>query len=211
MSYFRTQAIACPRCGKENTKQIWESMNAEKNPEAKEQLIDGTLFNYDCECGFAAAIDFNFLYRDPANKAVLYYVKEQDRAEARETLMDMIKQDEDENSFRIVTSQNVLREKALIFSMGLDDRMIELIKTMYLVQAQNQYAGARNALFYVDGDKWMLQINGPRPLIAQISREQYDSMKEDFANALEVHGDVDFDIDYAWAHEFLKRCGIIPG
>ena len=34
---------------------------------------------------------------------------------------------------RIVTNQNALREKAIIFENELDDRVVELIKLLYLL------------------------------------------------------------------------------
>lgn len=40
---------------------------------------------------------------------------------------------------RIVTNQNALREKAIIFENELDDRVVELIKLLYLLDVQDKF------------------------------------------------------------------------
>ena len=43
MSLRRKKTVACPKCNKESDYLFWESLNGDLDPEAKTQLIDGTL------------------------------------------------------------------------------------------------------------------------------------------------------------------------
>ena len=44
MSKERIQKITCPECGQEIEMVIWDSLNGDLDPEAKAQLLNGTLF-----------------------------------------------------------------------------------------------------------------------------------------------------------------------
>jgi len=44
MSMERTESVTCPKCGKVSDFIIWESLNADIDPEAQVQLIDGSIF-----------------------------------------------------------------------------------------------------------------------------------------------------------------------
>lgn len=57
MSVPRKEAVTCPHCGKETDIIIWESLNADLNPKEKQQLLDGTLFRFTCDCGYTAGVD----------------------------------------------------------------------------------------------------------------------------------------------------------
>lgn len=65
MSIERKEMIICPKCGHEQEFLVWQSLNGDINPEAKQQLIDGTLFHFECEkCGDKSNVDYSMLYHD---------------------------------------------------------------------------------------------------------------------------------------------------
>ncbi|MBN3018528.1 hypothetical protein JXX18_22545, partial [Ruthenibacterium lactatiformans] len=70
-----------------------------------------------------------------AHQTMIYYVSEN----SVEEIQKMFSDKDGESGFlipgyrkRIVTNQNALREKAIIFENELDDRVVELIKLLYL-------------------------------------------------------------------------------
>ena len=107
---------------------------------------------------------------------------------------------------RVVTDQNALREKAIIFENELDDRVIEIIKLIYLANASKQFPenNIKEVYFLVADGKYILEFIGDRPLSAEVSTSMYDSIKTDFAERLEAAGNREPIINISWASEFLK-------
>ena len=63
MSMERTESVTCPKCGKASDFIIWESLNADIDPEAQQQLIDGSIFHFTCpECGHKSNVNYGMLY-----------------------------------------------------------------------------------------------------------------------------------------------------
>ena len=44
MSMERKETVTCPECGQEQDFIVWHSLNGDLDPEAKQRLLDGTLF-----------------------------------------------------------------------------------------------------------------------------------------------------------------------
>lgn len=52
MSMYEKEKIQCPVCGTTGEFEMWKSVNTVLNPEKKEQLLSGSLFQYICpHCG----------------------------------------------------------------------------------------------------------------------------------------------------------------
>ena len=67
-----------PKCGKVSDFIIWESLNADIDPEAQVQLIDGTIFHFTCpECGHKSNVNYGMLYHDMTNRVIVHYVQEE--------------------------------------------------------------------------------------------------------------------------------------
>ncbi len=74
MSLERPVNIACPKCKAEQEVIIWESLNVQVTPEAKEELFKGNINVFRCRsCGFEAHIPVDFMYHDMALKFVVQY------------------------------------------------------------------------------------------------------------------------------------------
>lgn len=212
MSIEREEKVICPKCGKEGKVIVWDSLNADIDPWAKERLINGELFSFKCECGYSAYVDFQVLYNDMTHNVMVYYVKEDKVPEIEDLFRKMQKPGGigmPDKRYRIVTDQNTLREKATIFDLGLDDRIMELLKTMYLIQAQEQYPEIEQVFFYTLDDRWVFQFIGGKDLWAEPQKEQYDSLQREYSEILAAEGDKDFYVDYSWTIYFLRRNGII--
>ena len=211
MSIERKEIVTCPKCSKESDYIIWESLNGDLNPEAKQELMDGTLFQFNCpHCGHQCNVDYGMLYHDMAHQAMVYYVSENSVEKTKKMFSDT---DEKigipmpEYRKRIVTNQNALREKAIIFENELDDRVIELIKLFYLANAQERFPDANvvAAFFLIHDRKYIIQFIGDQSLSAEITAEFYKSIENEYADELAAAGDEQCIINAGWANKFLEE------
>lgn len=117
---------------------MWQSLNNVLNPDEARQLLDGTLFEYHCpRCGAVTPVFYACLYHDMERHAMVQLVGEGSLDDAR-AMLDRLRADGHISEMinaahyrqRIVTDQNELREKALIFRDELDDRTIETLKAL---------------------------------------------------------------------------------
>lgn len=206
MSDNRKINAVCPQCGKQFEAAVPESVNASVNPEDKQKLLDGTLFEAVCPCGAKMNIDAPVLYHDPAKKVMIYYVKPEEVVRT-EAMFAALKKDPGfaaaGYALRVVTDPETLREKAMISEAGMDDRVMEIIKLTYILYMRRKYPKERivGALFVSERGKYMLQAVGSVPVESEISREFYDQLHAQYAPSLakEDSARVDFD----WAVHFL--------
>lgn len=211
MSMERKESVTCPECGQEQDFIVWHSLNGDLDPEAKQRLLDETLFHFECSnCGHKNNVNYGMLYHDMSNRAMVYFVDEDSIGETLATINNT------ENKIgipmpgyrkRIVTDQNALCEKAIIFDQKLDDRVIEIIKLIYYSNASKQVPDANiDAVYFLVADgKYILQFIGDKSLSAEVPVEMYEKIKSDFAEQLENAGDKDTLVNLRWASEFLKR------
>ena len=204
MSKHRKESIVCPGCGNKQDIIIWESLNAELSPEAKRKLLDGDFFVFNCECGYSAGIDTALLYHDMTHQVMVYYVNEDSKNQAKETFEETKKFGMLDYKYRIVNSQDELREKALIFDKGLDDRIIELIKVFYFLQIEenNPDLDIEGLLFYTSGEELRLYIMGTKNMSAIINMELYRKIEENYSERLTE--DVDYFVNAEWAMKFFN-------
>lgn len=211
MSMERKETVTCPECGQEQDFIVWHSLNGDLDPEAKQRLLDGTLFRFECSnCGHRSNVNYGMLYHDMTNQVMVYFVDEDSVEETLATMNDAenkIGIPMPEYRKRIVTDQNALREKAIIFDQKLDDRVIEIIKLIYFSNACKQVPDANIVAVYflVADGKYILQFIGDKPLSAEVPMEMYEKIKSDFAERLENAGDKEALVDIHWASKFLKQ------
>lgn len=142
MSRPRRHEITCPVCGATGEFILWESLNNVLNPDEAQQLIDGSLFTYRCpHCGAKTDVVYPCLYHDMKEHAMVQLV-DADSLDEAIRMLDKLQADnmlakmttEANYRHRLVTSQNDLREKAMLFRDGLDDRAMEVLKLLVLKQ-----------------------------------------------------------------------------
>ena len=74
MSSHREEKIACPKCGKEQTVTIWESIDADPDPEARTALFEAQVNRFDCPaCDFDALVPLPLLYHDRKRQFVVQF------------------------------------------------------------------------------------------------------------------------------------------
>ncbi|MDD7281819.1 CpXC domain-containing protein [Floccifex sp.] len=134
--------ITCPKCNEKTSCQTWKYIDISKNPGCKNKLLNQSLFKFKCRnCGYEALLDYSLQYCDPEQKINIYYVTNQ---EELDEVMDLFQDDDvisDTKDYRnrVVCSQEDLIEKIQLFDMGLDDRIIEIMKVLFYKQIKNQY------------------------------------------------------------------------
>jgi len=73
MSHRNCKEIVCPRCDSKNIAEVWQSLNAQVDPDAKTRLLRGEINVFQCKlCGFSSAYPAEMLYHDMENR---YYVQ----------------------------------------------------------------------------------------------------------------------------------------
>ncbi|MBQ7541573.1 MAG: CpXC domain-containing protein [Clostridia bacterium] len=210
MSMRQKKTITCPKCAHVQDYVVWQSLNGDLDPEAKQQLLDGTLFRFECsKCGQKIMVNYGMLYHDMSNKAMVFFVDKGSVDEALATMRD------NEQRFgmgkagyhqRIVTDQNALREKAIIFDQKLDDRVIEIIKLFCYPNAVKRApdANIRSVYFMAADGKYSLEFIGDKSFSAELPAGMYERIKDGFEEQLNAAGDKEARIDSRWASEFLK-------
>lgn len=75
MSEKSTFDIGCPKCGQKAKTEMWFSLNAQLNPEAKKKLLEGQINLFHCDnCGFETVVHSILIYHDMRNRFVVYYI-----------------------------------------------------------------------------------------------------------------------------------------
>ena len=74
MSVKREEQLTCPRCGRAETITLWESIDAEPDPEARAALFDARVNRFDCPgCDFDALVPVPLLYHDRKRQFLVQY------------------------------------------------------------------------------------------------------------------------------------------
>jgi hypothetical protein len=151
---------------------VWSTINTDTDPKAAEKLIAGELFDDGCpKCGKVHPLNYPMVFHDPEQMVMISYIL--DAADYRDKVAEIEELFEDQPQVapesgyrhRIVTTQNALREKAVIFYNGLDDRLVEMLKVIYSEQVLAQYPNVqfKNVFFLINpkGD-WFMQFIADR-------------------------------------------------
>lgn len=74
MSIRRDEEIGCPKCGGTQTVTLWDALDADADPAAREALFEARVNRYDCpSCEFDALVPVPLLYHDRKRQFVVQY------------------------------------------------------------------------------------------------------------------------------------------
>ena len=74
MSIRRREKVSCPYCGNKIEMMIWDTINAQLSPEAREALLHGRIHVADCPiCKKTIIVNNSILYHDMEKKFFVYY------------------------------------------------------------------------------------------------------------------------------------------
>lgn len=205
--------IACGSCGSDYPVAIHQSVNAQRSPELREALLKGKFFDTVCpECSFEGDLDYPVTYSDMEHRFIIQYCpNEENLEEAKFAMRGQIETlgesfPTDGFRFRIVTSQNKLREKVMIFEDGLDDRVVEMLKAlvMYQMVAQEPDAGISDVFYYSDEDCRRIEGVGEVGMAMDFTDELYESGENDFPFTQDSIND-SLVVDDLWALDATRR------
>ena len=202
MSIPRRQTVQCPKCGADIEFTYWQSINTQM-PNAIPDIISGKLFDVECKkCGNKTFVNYPMLFNDMIHNVMIYYTMPDDVEETEKIMARTSKLLSCRN--RIVTDQLTLREKAAIFNAELDDRVIEVLKLIILLQVKEQLAGREiMATYFHPGEEPVFEIvtDGDSGFVP-VTMEMYEKVAEEFCNPLPE--DDEYIIDQDWAQEFIS-------
>lgn len=218
MSIKKTELITCPDCGKKSEFVIWKSLNSQLNPEAKADMLSGKLFQFICpHCHSSHNVDYGFLYHQMEDQIMIQYsTTDENVEEGIESFEKMTNGNfiglpamDVDYTFRIVRSQNSLREKVYIFDNGLDDRVIEIMKVFMMSKLLESNPNLEIEDMYLE-----MTEGGPKSFAIRLSdgkwgstdyaQDLYDLVKNEvLANADD--GKKEYVVDFNWAMNKLKE------
>ena len=217
MSIKRKEKFTCPDCGAEVIATVWQSLNGDLDPKAKDELIEGRLFRAECpKCHKHHNLIYPILYHDMAHKVMVEFDLDHDAdksiaefKKAQEavdnSLQSMMRE---EYRHRFVKTQNDLREKAIIFDADLDDRVVEIMKlfVMKKIKADSPDAKVKELHFYAsDNGHGFVAICEDNSFTLDSAPDFYSFIKEKYGEKLREVGDKDYLVDHDWvANKILK-------
>lgn len=215
MSEKHEELLNCQKCGAAGKFTVWDSVDG-SNEYLKERLLSGELFTFTCpKCGHAVQVSYFMLYYDMKKHLLLNLLGGmQDGGSPAAAFFAEHSAELGQLNYiqRLVTEQNALREKAMLFEYGLDDRIVELIKVMYLQKIAEEHPEIKvEGAYYFrggQGENCLLFQGGGRTL-ATISIDQNDLYRQvcaAYAPQLPALAeDKTQVIDGSWAVNFLNR------
>ena len=168
MKITGTARVTCPGCGLPHEVKLVQSINAQDEPEAKQQLLAGELDVLACECGRRTQLVAEVLYADPIG-AFFCQVAPDDASMAK-----------GEAAFaaagvpgtqRLVPSLNALVEKIKIHDAGLEDWVIEMVKVLLLASLPSPDLDAVLLFDRAEGEtlRWVMFDGEPRAMASPLA------------------------------------------
>ena len=203
MSQPTIHTAPCPGCGKKMEFTLWQSINNEVE-NAREKIISGELFDFVCpECGHKARIQYPMLFSDLEHNAWIWSYPEGEL----ESIMHSIEAAKAKGVLcRVVHSQEALSEKAAIFKLGLDDKVVELMKLAAAAQVNEIMSGCELGpiVFALNKEQqpcFLFKVDG-RTNFMDMSLEEYEEFKRIFGVLLEA--DDSLVVDARWVMKFMS-------
>ncbi|MBQ1506299.1 MAG: CpXC domain-containing protein [Erysipelotrichales bacterium] len=211
----QTLEFVCPHCGKEDALTYSYSLHAQKDPERYSKLLSGTLFDYVCpECGNRIHLTYGLLFHDPAHKAMCFYVPDEKEVPG---IIDSIRAAHNTEggdslgnyAVRIVTEDHKLTEKALIWSLGLDDKAVEMWKLTYLyhIIAHNEDFEADDSVMRVENGAYKIDFYRENEYLGTVEADPslISNVKDRFLSRDTGVIENDLFVDTAWAMDHLTN------
>jgi hypothetical protein len=199
MTIAGTATVRCPACDTEQDSKLVQSINTQKDPEAKQRLLRGELNVLVCTCGKRTQLAATVLFHDPDAD---YYCQVCPGDEAAiANAADAFRAAGASGTQRIVPSQNALIEKVKILDAKLEDWAIEMTKVLLL--ASIGVTDLDRVLLFDSVDRteqvirWVLfDERGREPKIVASPLAAYDKLAERAKTKPAV---TEYRIDRAWA------------
>lgn len=143
MSINSNETIKCPKCHQLNEINIWHSITVSDSPDLKKDLLLGKINMFHCpSCEHTALVPTPLLYHDE-EKSLMISFSPCDNEDTKNQLFNEIKKTSKQSgelenltnyNLRFVYDYNSFLEKVLIFDNDLNDKVLEVLKVLILMQ-----------------------------------------------------------------------------
>ncbi|MCI7125817.1 MAG: CpXC domain-containing protein [Agathobaculum sp.] len=199
----------CPHCQAETDHKVLDHINIDRNPALRNRVRDLSCFRVKCpNCGETMLLVHPCLYHDMDNQFMVWLWPEQEAAPAAafEPLAGY--------RLRLVRDLNGFREKIAVLEAGLDDRAVELMKLLLLMQLGHDLDVVEMLFHELDARTGELRfaavLSDGAEQYAAMPGELYQRLRGDVETYLYTPGG-DFQcIDMEWARqtfELLREMG----
>lgn len=183
--------ITCPECGTSIEVSRPAIINVQNNPEYKDKVLTGELFNEKCpSCGQGLQVVSRITYHDMEKHMMIYFRPITSQEELKTFDYEAIRSAIEDNfkapnyGIRVVTTVNELMEKIKIAEFGLNDGVIEIAKFVYFDIFTKQFDGVGVInIFYDrrdDKDALIFFCNDGHARSICIAPEVYASIEQRF-------------------------------
>jgi hypothetical protein len=158
MSEAKTYPIRCPRCRREQTVELYDSINVQADPDLRRRLMANDINVVRCEdCELSFRVDKPLLYHDPARRIMIYLVPFSENAlESRERqfadlllrLDGLLPADIPVPSIGLVCNRIELVERIFLLEAGLNERIIEYLKYLLYIRNTDRLNPATKELLF---------------------------------------------------------------
>ena len=148
MSIFRTLSATCPACGTTVNFELVYSVAADRRPELRDAIVDGSFQRQDCpSCGTSFRAEPELTYMDIANGLYIGAWPVDRRADWRECVertrevfdanlgsgaSSEAREVGDRLQARVVFGWAALTEKIVARQAGIDDHLLEIVKAVVM-------------------------------------------------------------------------------
>ena len=140
----------CSRCGSRCEVTSYDSINVRETPELKAQVLDGSLFVWECPyCGTRNLLRCQTLYHDPDEKLMVWLTLGSEDLEERVRSAYCGLEELKGYTARFVDDAGSLIEKVKIFDAGLDDVVMEMAK--YVTRMADEISNVPFKFLRLDG------------------------------------------------------------
>ena len=213
MSQSAMQEITCPQCGKKSSFLVWDSINTLQNPEMKEKVRNDEAFRFLCPaCGASAMLNYNFLYHQQEDKVLIFVNADGSDCQEMESILDQRGNAFDGYKKRIVQSYNEFKEKLLILDAGLDDRIVEIIKSSIWDNVEAHYKDKEiDEIYFATNEDgahgFLFRKQGKMVASMEFDDALYKAIKESALDRIEAASRHDLHINRKWAKDIIERLG----
>lgn len=133
MSVILRKRYECPNCTSELEVEVCDSVNADVTPRLRELVLNGEINSTVCStCGKRIVINQPFLYHDMTRNFYIYYIPEHVNPDKAIGSAELIAQF-GSTTLRYVPSLEELIDKIHVFEDGLNDIVVQVLKSHLLV------------------------------------------------------------------------------
>ncbi len=158
--------VVCSFCQKEFSARVMTRVDFAR-PEDRVDLSDGSLFTFTCpHCGKEMMLNHYLLWVDEGHTVAVCNLTDASERETTEEALAALETLGKTSSIRLryVDSPARLCEKVQIFTAGLDDRSVEIVKLYFAEQVRKTHPDRTltDVLFFLDGEGYAFLFRSPQ-------------------------------------------------